>query len=395
MGKDWDHSVPGKAYWAECLRVLKPGGYLLAFAGTRTQHRMATAIEDAGFEIRDMIAWCYGSGFPKSHNVANSIDKSQGQPDRGRAIPVASTHLPVGKYATEALVSNKVDKYTARTEDGAKWDGWGTALKPALEPITMARKPLIGTVAANVLAHGTGGINIDGCRIEGVLEGDPNRFAKTNGGSFNAFSVAPVVRNAGRWPANLMLDEEAAAIMDEQSGCVKGGVWNTTKGARVFNNDGAATDYSTTKKDTEVSGASRFFYTSKPGKKERNAGLPAAQTGNANHHPTVKPIDVMRYLCRLVTPPGGVVLDPFLGSGTTGCAAVMEGFGFIGIEREAEYVKIAQARISAFATQAGQTTAKAVKALVPAPKPAVKGKAAPVKTKPAKGAKKGQLGLGL
>lgn len=289
MGKRWDYDVPSVEIWAECLRVLKPGGHLLAFAGTRTQHRMAVRIEDAGFEIRDMIAWVYGSGFPKSHNLKDD------------------------------------------------WQGWGTALKPALEPITVARKPLVGTVAENVLTHGTGALNIDGCRVGNPLtyaSGKPSMTAD-NGWNDNNMTALPERTVSGRWPANLIYDGS-----DEVVGL--------------------------------TGSAARFFYCAKASKKDRNEGCDALEekttvsnmcsgsvqkSGNGqrldgnplpknqNHHPTVKPTDLMRYLCRLVTPPDGVVLDPFMGSGSTGKAAVLEGFQFIGIEREAEYLAIAEARI--------------------------------------------------
>ncbi len=255
MGKRWDYDVPSVEVWAECLRVLKPGGHLLAFAGTRTQHRMAVRIEDAGFEIRDMIAWVYGSGFPKSLNLKGD------------------------------------------------WQGWGTALKPALEPITVARKPLIGTVAENVLQHGTGAINVDGCRVGtdgGTKHNDGEKGTTKNcygNGLFVEFGK-PVI-GLGRWPANFIHDgsEEVTDLLGS---------------------------------------AARFFYCAKASKRDRDEG---------NHHPTVKPTDLMRYLCRLVTPPDGTVLDPFMGSGSTGKAAVLEGFRFIGIEREEEYCEIAKARI--------------------------------------------------
>lgn len=288
MGKKWDYDVPSVEIWAECLRVLKPGGHLLAFAGTRTQHRMAVRIEDAGFEIRDMIAWVYGSGFPKSRNLKD------------------------------------------------EWQGWGTALKPALEPITVARKPLVGTVAANVLQHGTGALNIDGCRVGNeVRHAAYTSFAACHGNRLGAPGTAEARRGTqdevkeyvGRWPANLIHDgSEPADLLGE---------------------------------------AARFFYCAKASKRDRDEGLEgfepnktndgrkvdadnAFQRGatlRANTHPTVKPTDLMRYLCRLVTPPNGTVLDPFMGSGSTGKAAKLEGFQFIGIEREAEYLEIAKARI--------------------------------------------------
>ena len=297
MGKRWDYDVPSVEIWAECLRVLKPGGHLLAFAGTRTQHRMAVRIEDAGFEIRDMIAWVYGSGFPKSKNVALAIDKGEGHENRGRAIPVASTHLPSGVYAKEKLSSNLVDEYVAKSDAARQWQGWGTALKPALEPITVARKPLSGTVAETVLAHGTGALNIDGCRAgDEVLPALKAGQAKI--GTFER-GVMVTPERTGRWPANLIHDgsEEVTGLLGD---------------------------------------AARFFYCPKASKKDRDAD---------NNHPTVKPTDLMRYLCRLVTPPGGTVLDPFMGSGSTGKAAMLEGFRFIGIEREKEYMEIARSRI--------------------------------------------------
>jgi site-specific DNA-methyltransferase (adenine-specific) len=293
MGKKWDYDVPGTDVWAECLRVLKPGGHLLAFAGTRTQHRMCVRIEDAGFEIRDMIAWVYGSGFPKSHNL-----------------------------------------------DGER-KGWGTALKPAMEPITVARKPLTGTVAENVQEWGTGAINVDGCRVDWAgdkpTQHEWNRAGSGGGESQHiqqknkaraAYAAGLIPVPPGRWPANLIhdgSDEVVAGFPGEDSGS-----------------------------------ASRFFYCAKASKADREDGVAGVAGGlsgrhdgslgsvtmRKNHHPTVKPTALMQYLCRLVTPPGGTVLDPFTGSGSTGKAAILEGFNFIGIEREAEYVEIAKARIA-------------------------------------------------
>jgi len=362
MGKKWDYDVPSVEVWAECLRVLKHGGHLLAFAGTRTQHRMAVRIEDAGFEIRDMIAWVYGSGFPKSLDVSKAIDKMDAAEEQqarryrftewvrstgitSKQIDEATKTNMGGHYTTAAsqpaimtrehleacrhllgdvpvwveqeadirsvesknfaereVVGKRVGvdttkqsiacavsaqgleqstkhefNITAPSTDAAKqWQGWGTALKPALEPITVARKPLVGTVAENVLQYGTGAINVDGGRVEG-----------------------------GRWPANFIHDgsEEATDLLKDSA---------------------------------------RFFYCAKASKADRGD----------NHHPTVKPTDLMRYLCRLVTPPNGIVLDPFNGSGSTGCAAVLEGFQYIGIEREAEYIAISEKRIQARSKQA-------------------------------------------
>lgn len=247
MGKKWDYDVPSVEIWAECLRVLKPGGHLLAFAGTRTQHRMACRIEDGGFEIRDMLAWVYGSGFPKSHN--------------------------------------------------GEWGG--TALKPALEPVTMARKPLVGTVEANWREYGTGALNTSACKIDGI-KGVP--ASRSVSGGLGWGTGGDMVRKStqdGRWPANLLHDGSEGP--------------------------------------TDLLGdAARFFYCAKASKRDRNA---------SNIHPTVKPTDLMAYLCRLVTPPSGVVLDPFMGSGSTGKAAMREGFRFIGCELSPEYMTIARARI--------------------------------------------------
>ena len=293
MGKKWDYDVPSVEVWKECLRVLKPGGHLLAFAGTRTQHRMAVRIEDAGFEIRDMIAWVYGSGFPKSHNLKD------------------------------------------------EWQGWGTALKPALEPITVARKPLKGTVAENVLAHGTGAINVDGCRV-GTEGGETHKggFQKSYVGDkvdYENHGVQTNLTPKGRWPANLIHDgsEEVVGLFP-----VTGASKATPRNNGEFKSVAKGRDlpHVTFGHDDNGGSAARFFYCAKASKRDRDEG---------NTHPTVKPTDLMRYLCRLVTPPDGIVLDPFMGSGSTGKAAMLEGFEFIGIEREAEYVEIAKARIDA------------------------------------------------
>ena len=374
MGKSWDST--GIAYdvavWVECLRVLKPGGHLLAFGGSRTYHRLAVAIEDAGFQIRDQIMWVYGSGFPKSLNISKAIDKAAGA--EREVVGYTDPHDPRtamarsiygGDIQEGAGVGNPI---TAPATDAAKqWDGWGTALKPAHEPIVMARKPLDGTVANNVLTHGVGGINIDGCRVGDELMVNPSgstnpRIAMGNGWRADA---QPTVAT-GRFPANFIHDgsDEVLELFPD----TKGGTWNTTKGARHFNNDGEPTGYATSKQDSSTGSAARFFYCAKANKKDRNEGLDGFEVkreadrivddgvggdnprnrsniAKLNHHPTVKPTDLMRYLCRLVTPPNGVVLDPFTGSGSTGKAALLEGFSFIGIEQSEEYIKIAKARI--------------------------------------------------
>jgi site-specific DNA-methyltransferase (adenine-specific) len=345
MGRSWDKASPTDSQamhevWArEGLRLLKPGGHLLAFGGTRTYHRLACGIEDAGFEIRDSLMWIHGQGFPKSKNVALLIDKAAGHPNRGRAIPAASTHFPTGRYVEEKLTSNPVEEYEARTAEGEAWKGWGTALKPAHEPIVMARKPLSGTTVKNVLAHGVGPINVDGCRVGSEERVNTPAGNKPGEGSALYMSdygmptdtTGRTVR--GRWPANVILDEAAAIELDAQSGSgrsrkgkprvgVKGDGWGMSATGAEYDDRG---------------GASRFFYCAKAGRKERGAD---------NKHPTVKPLALMRWLVRLVTPPGGLVLDPFAGSGTTGLAAIREGFEFIGIEREPDYVATARSRIS-------------------------------------------------
>jgi DNA modification methylase len=386
MGKKWDYDVPSVDVWVECLRVLKPGGHLLAFAGTRTQHRMAVRIEDAGFEIRDMIAWVYGSGFPKSLDVSKAIDKNNGEVGRllrftewmrttgltSKQIDQATGTNMGGHYLTaksqpaiptrklwEKLrplcgqvpewvddlverieaerkvvgqkiingeegtaggykngiasiqganisINRSIDITIAATPEAKQWQGWGTALKPALEPITVARKPLIGTVAENVLQHGTGAINVDRCRVG---EREKEQFTGIKNGSINAYGdyfypKGEKALPAGRWPANFIHDgsEEATDLLKDSA---------------------------------------RFFYCAKASKADRGE----------NHHPTVKPTDLMRYLCRLVTPPNGIVLDPFMGSGSTGKAAMLEGFAFVGIEREAEYIAISEKRIQARSKQ--------------------------------------------
>lgn len=357
MGKKWDYDVPSVAIWAECLRVLKPGGHLLSFAGTRTQHRMAVNIEDAGFEIRDMVsflydtnetaqtlieslspeqlklldatfgrdgmlAWTYGSGFPKSHNLKDD------------------------------------------------WEGWGTALKPALEPITVARKPFKGTVAANVLEYGTGAINIDGCRVPFAGEQDERESKQKNKhGDFGSGPMSNKVFGeykkdrdnydpTGRWPANLIhdgSDEVLAGFPVTTSGSVK-----PYERANRGGWSGPTPEASTFERAGDTGSAARFFYCAKASRNDRHEGLqdpgPQFQHGatlrkventdtKGNTHPTVKPTELMAYLCRLVTPPGGVVLDPFMGSGSTGKAAMREGFHFMGIEMDPEYLAIAEARI--------------------------------------------------
>jgi site-specific DNA-methyltransferase (adenine-specific) len=365
MGKGWDHGVPGAEFWTEALRVAKPGAHLLAFGGTRTYHRLACAIEDAGWEIRDCVMWVYGSGFPKSHDVSKAIDKAAGA---NREV-VGKIKTP-GHFSSALGDGRDIEKrkawieratsdvpITAPATDAARqWSGWGTALKPAWEPIIVARKPLVGTVAENVLRHGTGGINVDACRVGDTVEtwpatrsyggGTEYAFTHTQKGVVNSQKTGKAP--PGRWPANLIHDGSdevvglfpvTGATYSEKPGSFSQGM---TKGNV---NDGwrrpAHENYASKMAGYLDSGsAARFFYCAKASKADR---------GDDNHHPTVKPTALMRYLCRLVTPPGGVVLDPFTGSGSTGKGAVLEHFRFIGIEREAEYVEIAKARIGAAA----------------------------------------------
>lgn len=343
MGKAWDDLPPGEAWARECLRVLKPGGHLLAFGGTRTWHRLACAVEDAGFEMRDSIAWLYGSGFPKSLDVSKAIDKAagaerevvaQGTPVR-RMIPGADQHR-TGSWIKDNGREFIPTETAPATTDAERWQGWGTALKPAFEPVVVARKPLAGTVAANVQAHGTGALNVDACRIS--TDEDRSRPPRTpnailgNGKGTNL--TASESNPAGRWPANVVLDPTAAAELDRQSG---EGVSRIGKPRGAGAGDGWGMTH-TGAEYADQGGASRFFYTAKATSAERPRVAGVA-------HPTVKPLDLMRWLVRLVTPPGGTVLDPFAGSGTTLEAAIVEGFRCVGIEREADYLPLILHRI--------------------------------------------------
>ena len=328
MGQKWDSELPGVETWEAALRVAKPGAHLVAFGGTRTFHRLTCAIEDAGWEIRDCLSWLYGQGFPKSLNLG---------------------------------------------------EGWGTGLKPAWEPIVLARKPLEGSVAANRAKYGTGVLNIDGCRIEGAagsgVWGSSNQDCQ-EGRTFNAspdgdgYRYRSQAHPGGRWPANVALDVDAALQLDEQSGELVSGANPTRRGSPKFRNtygEFVGQEECEAARGQDAGGASRFFYCPKADRTERNAGLdgperplnwssgeqspgtfqsPNTKRRARNFHPTVKPVELMRWLCRLVTPPGGLVLDPFCGSGSTGIAALREGFAFIGIEREPDYCELARRRIA-------------------------------------------------
>jgi len=451
MGKKWDSS--GIAYsvelWQQCLRVLKPGGHLLSFGGTRTYHRVAVAIEDAGFELRDSIAWLYGSGFPKSLDVSKAIDKNNGELNRlGKftefmrttgltakqlndatgtsmgshyltaasqpAIPTTElwskirpllAQVPdwvdqlvarieaerevIGKKSAgmgsgktfgmlqaegnNAGAEKEIDITTPSTSEAQQWQGWGTALKPAFEPVIVARKPIEGTVANNVLKWGTGGLNIDGSRIG---TGDDRASGGLSGGATekNLYQHGTHERveraTGGRWPANIILDPYTAELLDEQSGVSKDGVAvkrNRNTAEIESSYEGGWRKSNIDQGFFGLGGASRFFYVAKASKRDRNEGLEELETkqtvgggglGNPvsgaygsekapgkNFHPTVKPTSLMEYLIKLVTPPQGTVLDPFTGSGSTGKAAILQGFDFIGIEMTEEYLPIIEGRL--------------------------------------------------
>lgn len=336
QGKKWDHDVPSLEIWAECLRVLKPGGHLLAFSGARTYHRLDVRIEDAGFEIRDQLMWLYGSGFPKSHNVGKAMAK-------------------LGEAATD-------------------WDGLGTNLKPAHEPIVMARKPFNGSIAKNVLAHGTGALNIAACRVPFAGGADEMESKKKNqhGSRGNGARSGNVYHDMsqhgrddynapGRWPANIIHDGSEAVVSEFPISSTTGKRSAKSRSAQVSNTSWLTDNHASTEY-TDSGSTARFFYCAKASKNDRHEGLDSPTSSikhgatpreiesicasrGGNNHPTVKPTQLMAYLCRLVTPPGGLVLDPFMGSGSTGKAAVIEGFQFVGIELEPEYFNISRARI--------------------------------------------------
>jgi len=377
MNQKWDYDVPSVELWKEVFRVLKPGGHLLSFFGTRTYHRGVVNIEDAGFEIRDMIQWLHSQGFPKSMDISKTIDKEFGKLNERRAIGVGNGHTgsKVKQHAGNFDDDNyewkgKYEITAPATPEAAKWEGWGTSLKPANEPIVLARKPISEkNIAQNVMKWGTGGLNIDGTRIP-LANNDPLKNGVKHDGSrldttgqgwgFKKVDRPP---NLGRFPANAILDEEAAKMLDEQSGISKSS-YSPPK-ARKRNNGIGLGDkklrYGTSNAPDnygDSGGASRFFYVAKAGRNERFFYCKTCDDvfsqkdfdKHKNHdvvfHPTVKPIKLIRYLVKLITPPNGIVLDPFFGTGTTGIAAEEEGFYWIGIEVNEEYCKIAKKRLS-------------------------------------------------
>jgi DNA modification methylase len=459
MGKKWDSS--GIAYdvtvWAECLRVLKPGGHILAFGGSRTWHRLAVAVEDAGFEIRDNIAWIYGSGFPKSLDVSKAIDKRGGSgalltKEIGEALRVARESRGMSKSKADEIFCDGTTNWTwfegrpagqrpptpetfarivaewpelselsekvaeaerevigmgaaqcsqlektgvcdghfdngtlmvkhqlatkSATSEAKTWEGWGTALKPAHEPIVVGRKPLVGTVAENVLEWGVGGLNIDRSRIGNESRVNQKSSSLGNGHTMSGGKAQddyPDIHVTGRWPANVIFDEVTARLLDKQTGVLKSGKMlptHTTAERAVFGQN-AEGGYTTSETYGDSGGASRFFYVAKASKRDRNEGLEELNSTTAsdrpgdvnsivtrhstitkNFHPTVKPTALMRYLIKLVTPPGGTVLDPFTGSGSTGKAALLDGFQFVGVELTEEYLPIIEGRLR-WATEQG------------------------------------------
>lgn len=417
MGKAWDSFVPGPSIWKECLRVLKPGGHMVAFFGTRTYDLGVVAIRIAGFEIRDQIAWVYGSGFPKSLDVSKALDKTVGAERDvvGKRIhPTLKDSSKIEESAAAAHGGNTWVRewdLTAPATDAAKqWEGWGTALKPAFEPIVLARKPINTTVAENVLEYGVGGINIDGCRVE-ASERDVEKQKNRSGGLMgdkianevygDGWKRQPAGNENGRFPANLIHDgsDEVVSLFPDSKGQlapVKGTEKSHTGETGIY---GTFARTSFDKREEGEASSARFFYCAKASSADRDeglddfelrkaAGLPMRKAGvetvgegldgtktfrdtkRKNIHPTVKPVDLMRYLCRLITPPGGTILDPFTGSGSTGKAAMYEGFNFVGVELMQDHIEIAEARIAfakkdAYQISIGHKKPKAKKNEVP------------------------------
>jgi site-specific DNA-methyltransferase (adenine-specific) len=431
MNKKWDYQVPSVEFWTEVYRVLKPGGHVLSFGGTRTYHRMVVNIEDAGFEIRDQIQWIYGSGFPKSHNIGKAVDKLEGNEREVVGEKTNKINLNATKEGDRSFYENAwQDKNYVNidiTKGTSPYEGWGTALKPANEPICVARKPLSEkSVAENVLKWGTGGINVDGCRVgsEGsVRKTEITNISNSDSEIFKGANVKckrTPIEGEGRFPANIILEcicdevikgekgekttketninnKEAnwfrsaggdkeerwsfndkgdthtdpncpCRLLDEQSGITKTKADLNYKHNKTNSEGDVFQSRGTYTPREDKGGASRFFYQAKVSKAERNMGLDGfeekiydlnrvQESGtleerynlkSKNNHPTVKPINLMAYLCRLITPEGGVVLDPFMGSGSTGVAAQLEGFRFVGMEMDKDYFNIAEARIDSY-----------------------------------------------
>ena len=401
LGKDWDNNTGAIEVWQECLRVLKPGGYLLSFGAPRTYHRLATNLEDVGFEIKDSLMWLFGSGFPKSHNVGNAIDKKHGAGNRGHAISSGNKfHPTTGKARPNG---EKLDKYEARTQEGKGWEGWGTALKPAHEPIVMCRKPLDNrmgkrgktnsrlNVSENVEKWGVGALNIDATRIEFTIEADKNVGGRSKGTTYdnnmfqgdaykfksNTKSVLSVANDLGRFPSNVIVSEEVGndlneKIGDKKFGNKKGGYkYDKTYNVEGFINNNkpdAPSNYG------DGGGPSKYFYSPKVNRKERNVGfeidkiptwnpsggynsetgedmrkqLTKDREGISNNHPTIKPVALILYLVKMITPPNGKVLDPFNGSGSTGMAVKQFGGHYVGIDLDENYIEISRKRINAW-----------------------------------------------
>jgi site-specific DNA-methyltransferase (adenine-specific) len=353
MAKKWDYDVPKVEVWQEAMRVLKPGGHALIACGTRTQHRMVVNIEDAGFEIRDVVSWIYGSGFPKSLNISKAIDKAAGAERDVTGYKKLNekdkkTYIPNGKdQMFKGLVQGdrKMQITAPATEAAKQWDGWGTALKPSSEFFTLCRKPLSEkTIAANVLKWGTGGINIDGSRVGMSDEDNFELMAKSSKNPTGVKSgfgggIASKPSPQGRFPANLIHDgsQEVLDLFPEtKSGVIKDHHKKSSLyGRNSFNKSSTVSEGG--RGFGDQGSAARFFYCAKASKKDRDEG---------NNHPTVKPTALMQYLCRLITPTGGTVLDPYMGSGSTGKAAIKEGFDFIGCELDPDYFNIAETRIN-------------------------------------------------
>lgn len=377
MGKKWDAFVPQPLLWRECLRVLKPGGHLLSFFGTRTYDWGVMAIRIAGFQIRDQIAWVYGSGFPKSHDVSKAIDKAAG----AEREVIGQSDRPGKSHGTYSAMKGKNLITSASTDLAKQWSGWGTALKPAMEPIVVARKPLVGTVPANLEQFGTGAINIDACRVPFIDDSDRasatfgsqtdiknQGFGSKRPSDGHVYAKDVEANPLGRWPANLIHDGSDEVLeCFPNTGISSGGGGNKTPGKHGIYGKFKGHDYSGTLGFGDSGSASRFFYCAKASREERNRGLEnfkkrpltwssgtqnpgSFQNEGQNFHPTVKPIALMRYLIRLVTPRSGIVLDPFSGSGTTGIAAELESINCICLENDPDSHATAIARAAAWRT---------------------------------------------